>query len=74
MSTLTIRIPDEKHNRLKTLAKQKGISLNKLMEELSTMALSEFDAFTRFKARAMKGLPQKGLTLLDKLDRTEVRK
>jgi predicted DNA-binding protein len=69
MSTLTIRLPADKHNRLKILAKQRGISMNKLMEELSTMALSEFDAFTRFKVRAMKGSPQEGLQLLDKLDR-----
>ncbi len=74
MSTLTIRIPEEKHSRLKILAKQRGISLNKLMEELSTMALSEFDAFTRFKARAMRGSPQEGLRLLDKLDRQEGKK
>jgi predicted DNA-binding protein len=68
MSTLTIRLPADKHNRLKILAKQRGISMNKLMEELSTMALSEFDAFTRFQVRAMKGSPQEGLQLLDKLE------
>lgn len=45
------------------------ISLNKLMEELSTMALAEFDAYTRFKVRAMKGSRREGLRLLDKLDR-----
>jgi hypothetical protein len=38
-------------------------------EELSTMALAEFDAYTRFKVRAMKGSHQEGLRLLDKLDR-----
>lgn len=68
MSTLTIRLPADKHSRLKTLARQRGMSMNKLMEELSTMALSEFDAFTRFKVRAMKGSPQEGLAILDKLD------
>ena len=40
MKTLTIRIPDEKHNRLKHLAESQGISINKLMEELSTIALT----------------------------------
>ncbi|RJX30408.1 MAG: toxin-antitoxin system HicB family antitoxin [Desulfurivibrio sp.] len=68
MSTLTIRLPADKHNRLKILAKQRVISMNTLMEELSTMALSAFDAYTRFQARAMKGSPQEGLQLLDKLD------
>jgi hypothetical protein len=71
MSTLTIRMPEEKHVRLKILAKQRGISVNKLIDELSTVALSEFDTFTRFKIRAMKGSPEKGLALLDKLDREE---
>ena len=64
-------MPEEKHNRLKILAKQQGISVNKLIEELSTVALSEFDTFTRFKIRAMKGSPKEGLALLDKLDRNE---
>ncbi|MHB8791257.1 MAG: toxin-antitoxin system HicB family antitoxin [Desulfobulbaceae bacterium] len=69
MSTLTIRLPQDKHSGLKIMAKERGISLNKLMEELSTMALAEFDAYTRFKVRAMKGSRQEGLRLLDKLDR-----
>jgi hypothetical protein len=64
-------MPEEKHNRLKILAKQRGISINKLIDELSTVALSEFDAFTRFKIRATKGSPAAGLALLEKLDREE---
>ena len=71
MSTLTIRIPEEKHDRLKILARQRGISVNKLIDELSTVALSEFDTFTRFKVRALKGSPKEGLAILDKLDRAE---
>jgi predicted transcriptional regulator len=68
MATLTIRLPDDKHERLKDLAQSRGISINKLIEELSTVALAEFDAFTRFKAMAAMGNPQEGLRLLDKLD------
>ena len=68
MATLTIRLPDEKHSRLKELAKAKGISLNKLMEEFSNIALAEFDAHTRFKALVAIGKPQDGLAVLDKLD------
>jgi predicted transcriptional regulator len=69
MATLTIRLPDDKHARLKSLARQKHISINKLMEELSTLALAEFDAYNRFLARAAKGDRTKGLALLDKLDK-----
>ncbi|MEM9165099.1 MAG: CopG family transcriptional regulator [Cyanobacteria bacterium P01_F01_bin.4] len=68
MATLTIRLPDDKHERLKEFAKSRGISINKLIEELSTVALAEFDAFTRFKAMAAVGDPKEGLKLLDKLD------
>ena len=68
MATLTIRLPDEKHTRLRQLARQRKISLNKLMEELATIALTEFDAETRFRARAARGSVSEGLQLLDKLD------
>ena len=68
MATLTVRLPDDKHERLKAFAKSRGISVNKLIEELSTAALAEFDAFTRFKAMAVMGNPEIGLQLLDKLD------
>ena len=68
MSTLTIRLPDDKHERLKALAKHRKISVNKLVEELSTQALAEFDAEIRFRAYAAKGSPDRGLALLDKLD------
>ena len=68
MATLSIRLPDDKHSRLKELAKARGISLNKLMEEFSTIALAEFDAYTRFQALAAKGNPEEGLKILARLD------
>lgn len=68
MGTLTIRLPDDKHERLKALAASKGISVNKLIEELSTTALTEFDAETRFRAMAAQGNIDEGLAILDKLD------
>ena len=71
MATLTIRLPDEKHERLRQLAERRNLSMNKLIEELSTVALTEFDAETRFRARAALGSREKGLRLLDQLDRSE---
>jgi predicted transcriptional regulator len=68
MATLTIRLPDDKHYRLKELAQARGISVNKLIEELSTIALAEFDAENRFKVMAAKGNPEDGLRILEKLD------
>ena len=52
MSTLTIRLPDDKHERLKALAKSNSISINKLMDELATVALANYDARVRFETRA----------------------
>lgn len=71
MATLTIRLPDEKHERLRQLAERRNISMNKLIEELSTVALADFDAETRFRARAALGSREQGLRLLDELDRAE---
>lgn len=68
MGTLTIRLPDDKHTRLKELAQTRGVSVNKLIEELSTIALAEFDAYTRFKAMAATGNPEEGLRILAKLE------
>lgn len=68
MATLTIRLPDDKHNRLKALAKHRHISINKLIDELSTQALAEFDSEVRFRALAAKGNKSRGLEILDKLD------
>ena len=68
MATLTIRLPDDKHNRLKALAKHRHISINKLIDELSTQALAEFDSEVRFRALAAKGDKDRGLEILDKLD------
>ena len=68
MATLTVRLPDDKHERLKALASHKKISINKLMEDLSTRALAEFDSEVRFRALAYSGNSAKGIKLLDKLD------
>jgi predicted transcriptional regulator len=72
MGTMTIRLPDATHERLKRLAKARNVSLNKLIEEFSTAALAEFDAETRFRVRAGRGSVERGLALLDKIDRSAV--
>jgi predicted transcriptional regulator len=68
MSTLTIRLPDDQHDRLRTLASRRGVSLNKLFEEFSTKAIAEFDTENRFRLRAARGEKAKGLAILDRLD------
>lgn len=68
MSTLTIRLPDDKHERLKALARSNQISVNKLMDELATVALANYDARGRFETRAKTGDPDRAIELLDKVD------
>ena len=68
MSTITLRIPDSKHERLKQYAKDQGLSLNKLFDEFATVALAQFDAKVRFELMASKGSKKEGLALLNKLD------
>ena len=68
MATLTIRLPDATRDRLAAMAKHRGVSLNKLIEELSTRALAEHDTELRFRLRAARGDPERGLAILDGLD------
>ncbi|MFN7938934.1 MAG: toxin-antitoxin system HicB family antitoxin [Bryobacteraceae bacterium] len=73
MSVLTLRIPDEKHERLRRLAESRGISMNKLVDEWATITLAQFDAETRFRILAAKGTAHRGLELLDKADARHTR-
>lgn len=68
MSALTIRLPDEKYQRLKELSKRRGTSVNRLIDEMTTLMLAEFDAETRFALRAERGRGnlERGLELLRK--------
>jgi hypothetical protein len=68
MGTITVRIPDDAHKRIKELAASRKTSVNKLYEEFTIIALTEFDAENRFKALASKGDKKRGLELLRKLE------
>ena len=68
MTTLTIRLPEDTTLRLKQLATSRGISLNKLMEELGTAALAVHDTETRFRLMANAGDRKAALDILARLD------
>lgn len=57
MSTLTIRLPDDTHLRLRKLAKHRAISVNKLIEELATTSIAEFYRLLRNPAVLKHPLP-----------------
>ena len=49
------------------LARQRGTSVNRMIEEMTTLMLAEFDLETRFAARAVRGRgkTERGLALLE---------
>ncbi|SJM89052.1 toxin-antitoxin system HicB family antitoxin [Crenothrix polyspora] len=68
MNALTLRLPEQKHQRLKALAKSKGMSVNHLLDEVTTLILAEFDLKTQFEIRAQRGQgkAERGQELLTK--------
>lgn len=68
MGALTVRLADDKHKRLKALAKSRGTPLNRLIDDMATIMLAEFDAETRFRVRAERGAgkAERGPALLEK--------
>lgn len=68
MSALTIRLPDDKYQRLKELPRHRHTSVNRLIDEMATLMLAEFDAETRFLLRAERGRDKvaRGIDLLEK--------
>jgi predicted transcriptional regulator len=68
MSTVTLRLPEDLANRLRNVAETRGISVNKLITEISVQALAAYDTETRFKAMAMEANIPAALAVLDRLD------
>lgn len=68
MTALTVRLPNDKHQRLRALAKSRGTTLNRLVDDMATVMLAEFDAETRFKLCSARGTgrSERGLELLRK--------
>jgi hypothetical protein len=64
MATITYRTTEDKKDRLTQLAAEQDISVNKVIDELVTIALTERDAFLRFSARAQRGNPKQALDIL----------
>jgi hypothetical protein len=74
MSTLTIRMPDDTHARLCDLARMRGVSINKLVEEMTIATLSAHDAEVRFRLMAARGNPKRLEATLRRLDAEERQK
>jgi predicted transcriptional regulator len=68
MRSLTVRLPDDTAERLKDMARSRGQSMNKLLEELSAQALAAWDTENHFRAVAAPGDVRAALAVLDRLD------
>ena len=71
MSTLTIILPDNTAQRLKSYARSRGQSVNKLVEEMSAQALAAWDTEVRFRSLAEQGDISKAIAILDRLDKED---
>ncbi len=68
MSALTVRLSDDKHQRLRQLALARSTTINGLLDETVTLMLAEFDAEVRYRVRVQRGAGHqaRGLKLLAK--------
>ena len=64
MATITYRTTDEKKEKLAALASEQHISVNKVLDELVTIAITERDAFARFQTRSSRGNALEALDVL----------
>lgn len=55
MATLTYRTTEEKRQKLQGLAKQAGVSVNRLIDDWATYAIAESEAYYRFKVMSERG-------------------
>lgn len=74
MATMTLQLPKVRQARLRRMARVRGISVDKLLDEFSTAGLAQYDAEVRFRALAGKGSSASALALLDKVDETFARR
>lgn len=63
-----ISLPDDIAQRLTLLAQSRGLSVNKLVEEMSTQAISAWDTEIRFRTLAASADRGAALAVLDRLD------
>lgn len=69
MSVVTLRIRDAKHGCLNQFASSRHTSVNRLLDELATIALVQHDLATQIHAATQAEDPARGLALLDRLNR-----
>ena len=64
MATITYRTTEEKRHKLAEMAEEQNISVNKLLDDFVTIALTERESYLRFAVRKIRGNPEKALEIL----------
>jgi predicted transcriptional regulator len=67
MSTLSLRLPDSLHKRLKELAKRDGISINQFIATAVAEKMAALDTEEYLEKRARRGSREKFQTVLSKV-------
>ena len=71
MSTVSLRLPNSIHNRVKELAKLDGVSINQFISVALTEKVSVLNAADYLKERADRGSLEKFRSVLDKVSNRE---
>ena len=71
MSTLSIRLPDSLHKKVKELARQEGISMNQFIALAVAEKMSALMTVEHLKERAQRGSRQKYEAVLAKVPDVE---
>jgi hypothetical protein len=67
-------LPDDVADRLRRVAETRGVSVNKLLTEISVQVLAAFDTETRFRVMAAEADIPAALAVLDRLDNQTARR
>lgn len=70
MSTLSLRLPDSLHKRIRELAKQEGISINQLISSAVAEKMAALMTVDYLEQRAKRGSREKFLAVLAKVPDT----
>ena len=73
MSTMTINVEvsADKGQNMKELVAQQGLSLDSVVEGFFEHALKEEEAYREFRRLADQGNPERGLALIEKMNRID---
>jgi len=70
MSTLSVRLPDSLHNKIKKLSKKDNVSLNQFITNAVTEKITALETETYLSDRAKRGNLEKYLQVLSKVSKS----